>query len=301
MTSSEGKPNLTRARERFREILSGPGCTPAAPIFDPLSAHIAQLVGWEVCKLSGSVAKAADLAVPDEIPLANMSDVVDICRRITRVADVSLIVDADDCDGNAVNVLRTVRELEAADVSAIEIEDNLVPRSFGEVASRHAQLISKEEQIGKLKAAVAARRDASTVIVARTSALTELPLETALDRIAAYSRTGAEALMFPGYPPRGRADLEAVRSVSTLPILILGLPAEDIKDEEFLTTQGVRIRFLGQYTYSMAVRAIHDALAHLIAGGDPAQLRERQASPELLRRVTRTAELARWEKEYVRE
>ena len=119
---------MSRAREQFRGVLGGSTCVLAANIFDPLSARIADMLGYEVCVLSGSVGKAANLGVPD-IVLSNMSDVVDHCRRITRMAAVSLMVDAEDGFGNAVNVRRTVQEMEAVGVSAIEIEDNAVLRS----------------------------------------------------------------------------------------------------------------------------------------------------------------------------
>ncbi len=109
-------------RGSIRQVLSRDTCTLAANIFDPLSARIAHMLEYEVCVLSGSVGKVANLGVPDLV-LSNMSDVVDHCRRITRIADVSLMVDAEDGFGNAVNVVRTVREMEAAGVSAIEITD----------------------------------------------------------------------------------------------------------------------------------------------------------------------------------
>src|SRR5262245_29313984 len=153
---------MSRARERFRSVLSASMCTLAANIFDPLSARVAHMLGYDVCVLSGSVGKVANLGVPD-IVLSNMSDVVDHCRRIMRVAEVSLMVDAEDGFGNVVNVMRTVKELEAAGVSAIEIEDNVVPKRFN-VA--RPGLVSTAEQVGKLKAAVAARTDLTTVIVA---------------------------------------------------------------------------------------------------------------------------------------
>ncbi|MCH7705708.1 MAG: isocitrate lyase/phosphoenolpyruvate mutase family protein, partial [Chloroflexi bacterium] len=95
---------MSQARERFRTILSRNACTPTAPIFDPLSARIADMMGWEVCKLAGSVAKAANLAVPDSVPLTNMTDLVDVCRRITRAANLPLIVDADDGGATPVNL-----------------------------------------------------------------------------------------------------------------------------------------------------------------------------------------------------
>ena len=114
---------MSQARERFRHVISRPTCTVAANIFDPLSARLAHMLDYEVCFLSGSVGKVANLGVPD-IVIYNMSDAVDHCRRITRMDDVSLMVDGEDGFGNAVNVVRTVKELEAAGVSAIEIEDN---------------------------------------------------------------------------------------------------------------------------------------------------------------------------------
>ena len=171
--------------------------------------------GYEICVLSGSVGKVANLGVPD-IVLSNMSDVVDHCRRITRIADAPLMVDAEDGFGNAVNAVRTVREMEAAGVAAIEIEDNFVPRQFN-VAD--PGLVSTTEQVGKLEAAVAARTDPTTVIVARSAALGLCPLDEALDRIRAYSQTGAEALMLTG--SGSREQLEAVHAVTSLPLLVL--------------------------------------------------------------------------------
>jgi carboxyvinyl-carboxyphosphonate phosphorylmutase len=154
---------MSSARERFRGLLVRPTCTVAANIFDPLSARIAHLLDYEVCFLSGSVGKAANLGIPDMV-LSNMSDLVDHCRRITRIADVSLMVDGEDGFGNAVNVVRTVRELEAAGVAAIEIEDNIAPVQFN---GADRGLVLQAEQVGKLEAAVAARTDPTTVIVAR--------------------------------------------------------------------------------------------------------------------------------------
>ena len=290
---------MSKARERFREIIARPACIPAAPIFDPLSARIADMLGWEVCKLSGSVGKFANLAVPDGVPISNMSDLVDVCWRISRVADVSLIADADEGGGNALNVFRTVRELEAVGVSAIELEDNLVPRRFGDGKSRHSLMVSVEEQVGKLKAAVAARRDSSTVIVARTSALAELPLNEALDRIRAYSQTGAEAIMLPGVP-RGRADIEAVHQATPLPLCVLGAPPDTVDAPGFLAANGVRIRFLGQPIYGTVVKALFDGLKHLKDGGSAADLTDRMASQELLRAVNRTDEFVQWQEEYVK-
>ena len=285
---------MSRARERFREVLARPTCTLAANIFDPLSARIANMLEYEVCVLSGSVGKVANLGVPD-IVLSNMSDVVDVCRRITRIADVSLMVDAEDGFGNAVNVRRTALELEAAGVSAIEIEDNFVPKRFG---VERPGLVSTKEQVGKLRAAVAARTDPTTVIVARTAALAECPLEEALDRIRAYSETGAEALMLTGIR-RGRTDIEAVHRATPLPLCVLGPPPEARNDPDFLAANGVRILMLGNPTFAVAVNAIYNSLKHLKDGGAMEDIGGWQAPPELLRRVNRTDEFIQWQREYL--
>jgi oxaloacetate decarboxylase len=285
---------MSHVRELFRTVLARPTCTLAANTFDPLSACIAHMLGYDVCVLSGSVGKVANLGVPDTV-LSNMSDVVDHCRRITRIAEVSLMVDAEDGFGNAVNAIRTVKELEAAGVSAIEIEDNVVPRQFN--VSRPG-LVSTAVQVGKLKAAVAARSDPTTVIVARTSALAECSLDDALDRIRAYADTGAEALMLVGVQ-RGRLDLEAVHRATCLPLCVLNPPADVRNDPHFLAANGVRILMLGNPIFAVAVKAIYDGLKHLREGGALEDLRDLQASQDLLRAVNRTDEFMQQQQEYM--
>jgi len=290
---------MSTARERFRQILSRSACTPAAPVFDPLSARIADMLGWEVCKLSGSVGKFANLAVPDGVPLANMSDLVDVCLRINRVSDMCLIADADEGGGNALNVYRTVRELEAVGVVAIELEDNLVPTRFGEAEERHWLMIPVQEQCDKLRAAVAARRDPLTVIVGRTVALSQLPLEEALERIKAYSQTGVEAIMLTRLP-RGRADIEALHRTTSLPLFVLGAPPDDASAPGFLAAHGARIFYLGLTVYGMTVKTIYDGLKHLKEGGSPADLKDRAAPKELIEAVNRTEEFMAWQKKFMK-
>src|SRR5262245_53543509 len=149
----------------YRALPAGPAVTLAANIFDPLSARIAQVTGYDLLVLSGSVGKASNLAAPD-IVISTLPDVQDHIRRITRNTDIPIMIDAEDGFGNALNVWRCVRDLEAASVSGIEIEDNVVPRQFG---VEDAGLNPVATQVGKLAAAVAARTDPRTVIVARTA------------------------------------------------------------------------------------------------------------------------------------
>ena len=285
---------MSLARERFRRVISRPECTLAANIFDPLSARIAHMLDYEVCFLSGSVGKVANLGVPD-IVMTNMSDLVDVCRRITRIADVSLMHDGEDGFGNAVNVVRSVKELEAAGVSAIEIEDAIPPLRFNQ---ENPGLYSQEEQMGKLEAAVAARTDPMTVIVARTTALTHFPLDEALDRIKAYSQTGVEAIRLAGL--RTRVQLEAVHQATPLPLTVLSPPDDMMKDMVFLAANGVRILMAGNPSFGMAVQAVYDCFKHLKEGGALEDLASREASPELLKQVNRTDEFIQLQQQYLR-
>ena len=183
----------------------------------------------------------------------------------------------------------------AAGVSAIEIEDNFVPRRFD---VPNPGLISKEEQVGKLEAAVAARTDPTTVIVARTASLGLCPLDEALDRIKAYSETGAEALMLTG--TRSRDQIEAVHRTTSLPLCVLSPPADVRNDASFLAANGVRILMLGNPIFAVAVKAIYDGLKHLKDGGPLEDLSGLQAAPELLASVNRTEEFRQLQREYLR-
>ena len=158
---------LTERRNRLRKLLAGDQCLSPASVYDPLSARVAESVGYEIGMLAGSVASNTTLAAPDLIVLT-MTEFADQIRRIMRASTLSLIVDADHGYGNALNVMRTVEECEHAGVSAMSIEDTALPTRFG---STKEEFLSVEEGVGKMKAALTARQDPSLIIVGRTSAL----------------------------------------------------------------------------------------------------------------------------------
>src|SRR3954469_9578654 len=175
--------NFTERRNRMRKILSATQCISPASVFDALSARVAESVGYELGMLAGSVASNTTLAAPDLIVLT-LTEFADQIRRIQRACGLTLLVDADHGYGNALNVMRTVEECEHAGVSAMSIEDTVLPTPFGATGSE--QLTSVEEGAGKMKAAVKARRDPATVIAGRTSALRSEGVEGALARAKAY-------------------------------------------------------------------------------------------------------------------
>jgi oxaloacetate decarboxylase len=285
---------MSTKNQRFRALLAKPSATLAGNIFDPLSARIAQITGYDLLVLSGSVGKASNLAAPD-IVLSTLPDVQDHIRRITRNTDIPIMVDAEDGFGNAVNVWRCVRELEAAGVSGIEIEDNVVPRQFG---VENPGLNTITTQVGKLKAAVAARTDPTTVIIART-ATWGIDREHAVERIKAYAATGAEAFMLTGV--KSKADIAATHQAEpNIPITILGPPPGVREDASFCADNNLKIIMLGNPTYLVAVKAIHDTLKFLKEGGDAAQLKAKQADPELARQIIRIDEFEQWQKEFMK-
>ena len=277
----------------YRALLEKPAVTLAGNIFDPLSARIAQIIGYDLLVLSGSVGKASNLGAPD-IVISTLPDVQDHIRRITRNTDIPIMVDAEDGFGNAVNVWRCVRELEAAGVSGIEIEDNVVPTQFG---VQNPGLNPVATQVGKLKAAVAARTDPTTVIIARTAAW-GMDREHAVERIKAYASTGAEAFMLTGV--KSKADIEASHQAAPdIPLTILGPPPEVTDDDRFCSDNNLKIIMLGNPTYLVAVQSIYDTLKFLNDGGDAAELKGKQAAPELARQIIRIDEFEKWQKEYL--
>src|SRR5665213_3782361 len=122
----------TDRRERYREhVIHGSQCVHPGSVFDPISARIAEDLGFEVGMFAGSIASFTVLGAPDLVVLT-LTEFADQIRRITRAGGLPLLVDADHGYGNALNVMRTVQELETAGVAALTIEDTVLPRPFGE-------------------------------------------------------------------------------------------------------------------------------------------------------------------------
>ena len=181
----------TEERQRLRAILAGDKCITPASVWDPISARVAESVGFEVGMLAGSVASATTLAAPDLIVLT-LTEFADQIRRIKRASGLSLMLDADHGYGNALNVYRTVEECEHAGASGLSIEDTYLPMGYGRGDGE--TLISLEEGVGKMKAALAARRDRSFLVAGRTSALRIEGTESAVARLKAYAECGVDAL-----------------------------------------------------------------------------------------------------------
>src|SRR4051794_28134302 len=268
-------------REKLRSILSGGICVHPGSVYDAISIRIAEDLGFEVGMFGGSVASLAVLGDPDII-LITLSELAEQMRRMSRAAALPVLVDADHGYGNALNVRRTVQELETAGAAGLTIEDTLLPQAFGQSKT---QLISLQEGVGKMKAALDARDDPSLVIVGRTGAASATSVDDAIVRAKAYEATGVDALFFTGV--KTRAELEKIAAATTLPIL-LGGPTDEMADWDFLRHQRVRIAVQGHAPIAAATRAVFETLTAIRQGIAPRAL-QGLASSELTGRVTREA------------
>jgi carboxyvinyl-carboxyphosphonate phosphorylmutase len=238
-------------RRKFREQLASQHCVETASVFDPMSARIAADLGFEVGILGGSVASLQVLAAPD-FALITLSEFVEQATRIGRVAQLPFIADADHGYGNALNVMRTVEELERAGVAALTIEDTLLPAQFGR---KSTDLVSIEEGIGKVKAALEARVDPELTIVARTNAGV-LPVQDIIERTLAYEKAGAICIV-------GVKDFKHLEQISeklSVPLMLVTYGNPELNDPQRLADLGVRVVVAGHAAYFAAIKATYDSL-----------------------------------------
>lgn len=285
-------PRWQQRRERLRSVLSGKKCVYPGSVFDPISARIAEDLGFEVGMFAGSVASMTVLGAPDLIVLT-LTEFAAQAHRICRAGNLPLLCDADHGYGNALNVMRTVEELETAGVAGLSIEDTELPLAHGNRGK--PRLISIEEGVGKMRAALAARRDPGLAIAGRTSAPSITGIADAIARAKAYAAAGVDAIFLVGL--KSRADLDAVASEVTLP-LILGGAGKELMDRDWLAQRGVRICLQGHQPFAAAVRAVHDTLRALREGTPPEKI-DSVASDEVIKRLTRNDDYARWMKDWL--
>lgn len=196
-----------RQRITHGDILVAPG------VFDGLSARLAEDAGFDAVYASGgAIARSAGL--PD-LGLVSLTEMLDRISQIVQAVGVPVIADADTGYGNALNVRRTVRLYEDAGVAALHLEDQVTPKRCGHYEGQ--ELVSIEEMVGKVRAAVEARSDADLVIIARTDARAAAGLEEALRRARAYAEAGADMLFVEA--PRSVDEVRAIAQALPLPLV----------------------------------------------------------------------------------
>lgn len=279
-------------RRKFREILETQHCVYPASVYDPISARIAENIGYEMGMYAGSLAALAVLAAPDLI-LLTQTEFAQQAHRMGRASELPLFADADHGYGNALNVKRTVEELEFAGLAGLAIEDTDLPQPFGQGGK--ASLLSIEEGVGKMRAAIEGRSDPDMVIAGRTSAAAMTSVDDAIARAKAYVDAGVDAIFLVGVP--NREALEAVAAEIKMPLL-LGGGAKNMRDPAWLAGHGVRFLLRGHHTFTASVQAIHDTMQALRDGVAPEDITG-TASGDLMRTLIKDDDYARQGKDWL--
>ena len=248
----------------------------APGIYDCYCAKIAERLGFQAVSITGNAVSAALLGKPD-VGLLTLTEMVDNAHRIANAVEIPVIADADTGHGNAINVIRTVREFEAAGVAAIHIEDQESPKRCGHMAGPR-RVIPIEEMLGKLEAALWARRDPDFLIIARTDAQKAEGLEGAIKRAKAYAELGVD--MITVHVTGGRDELKMVSDAIDKPLTVNMDEAggASLLDLAELQAMGYRLAsYAGTVRYSVAW-AVQNALAELKATGTTRGIRDRMIS-----------------------
>lgn len=283
--------NWTERRERLRAIVEGKRCIFPASVYDGISARIAADVGFEAMMFAGSVGSFSVIAAPD-LCVLTLTEFAQQAYRINRAGSLPLCVDADHGYGNALSVKRTVEELENAGVSALTIEDTLLPVPFN---GDDAQLISIEEGVGKMRAAIAGRQDPRLMICGRTSAIAITGVEDTIARLKAYEAAGVDLLFVAGL--KNREQLDALASALKKPLFLGNVP-EDMMDADYLSARNVRVCLQGHHQFWAGVQGVYNTLKALRDGTKPSKL-QNVASADLQKKLLRQADYSKWSKEFL--
>jgi carboxyvinyl-carboxyphosphonate phosphorylmutase len=261
------------ARRSLRALMQAQRPVLAPGAYDSLSARLIEAAGFPAVYMTGFGTAASVLGRPD-VGLLGMSEMVEHARRIVQAVDVPVIADADTGYGNAINVIRTVQEYEAAGVAAIHIEDQVAPKKCGHMEGK--QVIPATEMAQKLRAAVEARHSSDFLIIARTDARAVQGMASALERARLYREAGADVLFVEA--PQTEVEIATVaRTFRDVPLLFNW--AEGGK------TPAVPLARLRELDYAIvifpigtllaATRAIRELLAQIREAGTPMAVMER--------------------------
>jgi 2-methylisocitrate lyase-like PEP mutase family enzyme len=292
--------NRNEVRRRLRERLTEGPMIVAPGIYDAYGARFVEQAGFEAAYMTGNGVSASLLGRPD-VGLIDLSLIASHAHRVAACVDIPLICDADTGYGNAVNVRRTVEEFESAGVAAIHLEDQVSPKRCGHLPGSRP-VVTMEEHVGKIEAALAARRDADFIIIARTDAASGHGLDEAVRRGKAYRKAGADVVFVElKTGPNIMQDLRRVTAEIDAPCLVnidgggkLGeLTAPEIEN------LGFRIAIYPGLARYAAGYGIREALSALRRDGSTRNVRDRMLTFQEYNDALKLSEVEAWEKKYL--
>jgi len=285
-----------RRTTRLRQLFQGPGIVMAPGAFNPLSALLVEQAGFPAIYITGAGLASNLLGVPD-IGLVSMAEVLEAARRIVQVTGVPAICDVDTGFGNAVNVIRTVREFEAAGLAAIQLEDQVMPKKCGHTEGK--QLIPRAEMVQKIKAAADTRQDPDFVLIARTDAIAVTGLEDALDRANAYREAGADILFVeaPRTVDEMRRITREVPGVHLVNVVEGGGKTPVLRAEEYCEI-GYHLAIYPIAPWTASIKAMQEVLGVLRSDGVTSRYADRMVSFQEMFEIVGRSRYAALERKY---
>jgi 2-methylisocitrate lyase-like PEP mutase family enzyme len=248
------------AASRLRKLLSGDELIVAPGVFDGISAALVGTLGFAAAYMTGAGVCASAQGLPD-IGLLTLTEMAERASVLAGLLEIPLIADADTGYGSPINVVRTVREYERAGVAAIQLEDQVFPKRCGHLAGKD---VIGVDQFGlALQAAVEARRDPDTVIIARTDARAPLGIEEAISRANRYASLGADVIFVEA--PESLAEIEQIAADVDAPLLLNVVPGGRTPEiaHARLVELGYRIAIHPGVALAAVVPAAIEALSRL--------------------------------------
>ena len=291
----------TELRRRLRARLAAGKIVVAPGIYDAYGARFVAEAGFEAVYMTGNGVSASLLERPD-VGLIDLTLLSQHAHRAAAAVDIPLICDADTGYGNVVNVKRTVEEFEAAGVAAIHMEDQVSPKRCGQLPGARP-VIEMAEAIGKIEAAVAAKRDPEFIIIARTDSAESRGLDEAIKRAQAFIKAGADvAFVEIKAGPTILDDLKRIAVAVPAPCLVNvdagGKMAELTADE--IGALGMRLAIYPGMARCAAGFAIQAACAALKRDGNTAAVRDRMLTPQQYNAALGLKEIEAWEGKYLK-
>jgi 2-methylisocitrate lyase-like PEP mutase family enzyme len=287
------------ARKRLRARLTSGPLIVAPGIYDAYGARFVEQAGFAALYLTGNGVSASLLGRPD-VGLIDLTLIAGHAHRVAACVDIPLICDADTGYGNAVNVRRTVEEFEAAGVAAIHIEDQVAPKRCGQLPGARP-VIALDEAVGKIEAAVAARRDPDFIIIARTDSADGHGLDEAIKRAQAFRKAGADVIFVElKSSPTLIDDLKRVAFSVDAPCMVnvdAGGELGELTTAE-IEQLGLRIAIYPGLARCAAGFAIREALWALKRDGNTKAMRERMLSVQEYNAALKLSEIEDWERKY---
>jgi 2,3-dimethylmalate lyase len=271
-----------RTTTRLRQMLQAPGIIVAPGAYDGFSARLIEAAGFPAVYMTGAGTAASHLGQPD-LGLATLTEMANHAGHLASCVSLPVIADADTGYGNALNVVRTVREYEKAGVAALHIEDQVSPKKCGHIAGK--QVIPTADFCDKIRAASEYRTDPDFVIIARTDARAVTSLEDAIDRGNRYAEAGADVIFFEA--PQSEDEIRRVAREVKAPLLanmVIGGKTPAVKVAE-LDRLGFKMVIFPAVCMAAAVPAMERSLAYLKERGTDWQPGPVLSPMDIFRRV----------------